>query len=333
MRVALIGANGHGLHHRKRLGSVQSGRLVALCDTAPVIDPPPGVPVYGSHTDLLAEVKPEIVIISTPPRTHLLIAVDAMRAGADVLLEKPPVLDLAEHSRLSETIDQTGRVVQVGFQALSSPALPRLRSYAPCDVAVFGAWQREDAYWSRSPWAGRLPLDGALRNPFAHAVMQALAVQGSDPVRVEVAWCRTRDIEVDDTATLRVTCANGGRILIAVTLAGEDFVDGRMVIPGKAELDFRAAEGVGLLENLIAHRARGAALVAPLSLTRGFTAVVEALAGMPRPGFVPSAVDGGVRVLPGINKTLEQCAAEFRLLTELATPWTATITGGTATLD
>lgn len=326
-RVALIGANGHGRHHRGQLASLRTVELVALCDTAPVVDPPVGVPVFSDHVEMLAASKPDIVIVSTPPRTHLPLAVDALRAGADVLVEKPPVLSLDEHVRLSEAVVETGRAVQVGFQALASPELPRLRELAPCDVSVLGAWQRDDAYWSRSPWAGKLPLDGALRNPFAHALMQALAIQRSEPVRLEVAWCRVRPIEVDDTATLRVTCADGGRVLIAVTLAGEDFIDSRMRVGG-VELDYRVESGIPLLENLLAHRLRDEPLLAPLALTRGFTAVVEALGTMERPGLVPA--DHGV--LRGVNRALRICIAKFALLNEIETPWAATITGGAATI-
>ncbi|HCT79783.1 MAG TPA: gfo/Idh/MocA family oxidoreductase [Micromonosporaceae bacterium] len=326
-RVALIGANGHGLHHRRQLASLRDAQLVALCDTAPVIDPPADVPVFHDPAQMLSAGKPDVVIVSTPPPTHLPLAVAALRAGADVFLEKPPVLNLAEHDALTETIDETGRAVQVGFQALASPELPRLRALAPCDVSVLGAWQRDDAYWSRSPWAGRLPLDGALRNPFAHALMQSLAIQASEPVRVEVAWCRIRPIEVDDTATLRVTCANGGRILIAVTLAGEEFIDSRLRV-GAVELDYRVGSGVPLLENLLAHRSMGEPLLAPLAITRGFTAVVEALATVEKPGVAP----GERGVLHGVNEALTRCVEEFALLNEIDIPWAATVTGGTATI-
>ncbi len=327
-RIALVGANGHGLHHRQQLEEFEAGELVALCDRAEVTEPPEGVPVFTDHAEMLATVKPEVVIVSTPPATHLHIATDALRAGADVLLEKPPVLNLQEHEALSQVEGVTGRAIQVGFQALMSAELPRLKALAPCDVAVFGSWQRDDDYWARSPWAGRLPLDGALRNPFAHAVMQALAVAGSDPVLVEVAWCRIRDIEVDDTATLRLTLANGKRVLIAVTLAGEDFIDSRMIVGGQTELDYRVDSGLPLLENLLAHRRDGEPLLAPLELTRGFTAVVQALGGMPRPGLAPSE-EG---VLVGVNAALERCARDLALLSEIDIPWAATVTGGTATI-
>ncbi len=327
VRIALVGANGHGMHHRQQLAEFGGGELVALCDRAEVNEPPEGVPIFTDHVEMLAVVKPAVVIVCTPPATHLPIAAAALRAGADVLLEKPPVLNLAEHDALSQVERATGRAVQVGFQALSSPELPRLRALGPCDISVVGSWQRDDDYWRRSPWAGRLPLDGALRNPFSHAVMQALAVAGSEPVTVEVAWCRIRDIEVDDTATLRLTLANGRRVLIAVTLAGEDFIDSRMKV-GEAELDYRVESGLPIIENLLAHRRNGEPLMAALESTRGFTAVVQALGTMPRPGLAPSE-EG---VLVGVNAALELCAREFALLNEIDMPWAATVTGGTATI-
>jgi Oxidoreductase family, NAD-binding Rossmann fold len=381
VRVALIGANGHGLHHRRQVASLGPvAELVALCDVLPVTDVPEGVPVFTDVAEMLKAAEPELVIVCTPPRTHLPFALSALESGADVLLEKPPVLNLAEHDLLSEAIERTDRVVQVGFQGLGSSRLPELQAFsqaqAPCDISIVGSWQRDDVYWSRSPWAGRLPLDGALRNPFAHYTMQALAISTSEPVRLEVAWCRVRDIEVDDTATLRLTLADGSRVLIAVTLAGEDLIDGEMSVGGRRH-NFRDLVDIPLLLNLIDYRlsrsgnlpgnARsdsafqralpgkfpdlegsleggleggfGGRLLAPLSATRGFTAIVDALGGMPLPGRLDEAyfeTAGPVRTLRGVNAVLRRCAQEFALLSELpgeiGAGWTATSTGGVATI-
>ncbi len=324
-RVALIGANGHGIVHRERIAEEPLAALVGLCDVAEVADPPDGVPVFTDAEVMLKAVEPEVVIVCTPPATHLPLAVAALRAGADVLLEKPPVLDLAQHEILAAVAVETGGAVQVGFQALASPDLPFLKSLN-ADVSVVGAWFRAGEYWVRSPWAGRPPLDGALRNPFAHAIMQALAIVGTPVVRVEVAWCRSRgDIEVDDISTLRLSCADGRRVLIGVSLASEEeFIDGEMRV-GPEVLDFRSFEADSLLHNLIQHREAGAALLAPLAVTRSFTAVVQALSTMPTPGLLGHAP-------AGIAGILRRCAADFALLNEIDTPWAATATGGAANI-
>jgi len=338
-RVALIGANGHGLHHRRQMASLGSlVQLVALCDVLPVTDVPDGAQVFTDVADMLKVTEPEVVIVCTPPRTHLPFALSALESGADVLLEKPPLLNVAEHDTLTAALARTDRVVQVGFQGLGSTRLPDLKALAPCDISILGSWQRDDVYWSRSSWAGRLPVDGALRNPFAHYTMQALAIAGDapggDPVRLEVAWCRVRDIEVDDTATLRLTLANGSRVLIAVTLAGEEMIDGVMNVGGRRH-NFRELVDMSLLRNLIEHRCGNAPLLAPLSATRGFTVIVEALGRMPMPGRLEESyfeTAGPVRTLRGVNAVLRRCAQEFALLSEIDGGWTATSTGGVATI-
>lgn len=370
-RVALVGANGHGMWHRRRIAPLhEAGRLelVALVDVNPVAPAdgapiPAGTAVLTDHHELLATHDPDVVVICTPPHTHLPIASDCLRAGADVLLEKPPVVSVADHHALQAVVDKTGRACQIGFQALGSVALARLRAAIAAgdlgelvSVSVVGSWQRTDAYYARSPWAGKRSvngnpvLDGSLANPFAHAVMQALAIAGSPAAKVELDAYRTRPIEVDDTATLRVTLESGVRILVAVTLCGEDFIPGmvtvvgsggtahleyptdRLALPGDADL--RDVPGrVGLLENLLDHRAdpSGAPLLAPLAATLPFTTVLEAIraAGVPPhvdPAFVTVTGDAPEihHTIPGINAALQRAGQEVALLSELALPWTAT---------
>jgi predicted dehydrogenase len=220
-RVALIGANGHGRWHRRRIASLESACLVGLADVQP-IDPPPDVPAFTDHRELLAATRPEVVVICTPPHTHLPIALDALDAGCDLLLEKPPVTSLAEHETLLDALKSSGRSCQVGFQALGSVAWARFRSLLPgaTSLSAVASWKRDDAYYARSPWAGRRMVDGALINPLAHAVMQALAAGvaagAGRPRRLEVERYRVREIEVEDTAFARITFESGLPLLIAV---------------------------------------------------------------------------------------------------------------------
>ena len=368
-RVALIGANGHGRSHRRRIAELQqagSVALVALADLQP-IDPDPPVPagaaVFTDHRELLAVAAPDVVVICTPPHTHLPITLDALAAGCDVLLEKPPVPTVQAHATLQAAVLSSGRSCQVGFQALGSLAAQTLfdavgagRLGALDSVATVASWRRDDAYYARAPWSGRRVvdgrpvLDGALVNPLAHAVMQSLAVAAAagagDPVQLEAERYRTRDIEVDDTAFARITFAGGLRMLAAVTLAGEDFIAGEVIVTGSAgravleyptdRLDLPGIAGppgrIDLLENLIAHRRdrAGVALVAPLARTAGFTAVVQALTG---PGaappaliddaFVESVGEGPqrVQVIPGINAVLREVAETLKLPSESGVAW------------
>lgn len=349
-RVALIGATGHGAFHRRVIAGLQEeGRaeLVGLGDLREIPDAPPGVPVLADHRELLARTKPDVVVVSTPPRTHLSLATDALRAGADVLLEKPPVLDLAEHDRLAAVLVETGRLCQVGFQALASPALAALLHAiddgalgALTSIAVRGAWFRDEAYFHRAPWVGK-GVDGALTNPFAHAVMQVLAIARQEPSRVELERYHATDIEVDDTASLRLTFPGGARAVIAVSLCAEEFVPGDITVtgtggqafhryptdllrlPGESEATARPGRP-GLLANLLAHRGdpSGVPLLVPLERTRPFTGLLPAIIAAPvRP------IDGrrlSIRtdlpaprvVIDGINAAIEAAAANLALFSE-----------------
>jgi predicted dehydrogenase len=316
---------------------------------------------------MLQAVSADVVVVCTPPHTHLQIATEALEYGADVLLEKPPVLSLAEHDTLEKTAAALGRVCQVGFQALGSAALAELtdgiaagRLGDVTGIAAVASWQREDTYYARAPWAGRRWLngrpvvDGALANPLAHALMQSLAVAAVAaggpvfPGRVELERYRTRPIEVDDTACLRATLGDAGlRMVAGVTLCGEDFIPGEVIVYGTAgtavleyptdrlrwpdDEEARHVPGrVGLLENLLDHRAdpAGVPLIVPLLRTAPFTALLEVIAAAPEPADVPAGyiVAAGepparVNTIVGVNAALRGAAARMSVLSELGVPW------------
>lgn len=366
VRVALIGATGHGGWHRRAIAELQgAGRveLVGLCDVRDVPDAPAGVALFTDHATLLERVEPEVVVVCTPPHTHLPLATDALRAGADVLLEKPPVLDLAQHEALAAVIADTGRACQIGFQALGSAALDRLLgAIAAGDlgtvtgIAVRGAWWRDEAYFHRAAWVGRRSvggrptLDGALANPFAHAVMNLLAIAGSPVRQVEAELYRTRDIEVDDTASVRVRFDSGVTGLIAVSLCGEEFIRGditvtatagtavleyptdRLSLPGSDELT-EVAGRTGLLANLLDHRADPAVpLLVPLRRTLPFTELLGPMLA-PTPVLIPAEFCQVRHDLPtprlaitGINAAIDTAARTLGLFSELSVPW-ASATG------
>lgn len=376
VRVALVGANGHGRWHRRVIASLQQAgevRLVGLADLAPIRDEPgapvpPGASRFRDYRELLAATRPELVVICTPPHTHLEIAAAAARAGADLLLEKPPVVSLAEHARLAEVLAETRRACQVGFQALGSAALAELtaaigsgRLGRVTGIGAVGAWQRPDSYYQRAPWAGRRGLagspvlDGALVNPFAHALMQCLAVTeavtgGPLPAGAvaggwELARYRARPIEVDDTAVLRLRVRPDLPVVVAVTLCGDEFLAGEVTVHterGRAVLEYptdrlrlpgepaaRSVPGrTGLLANLLAHRAAPVAvpLLVPLARTEPFTAVAERVAAAPDPipidpAYLAASGEAGDRVvtIPGVSRLLRRAADQLALPAELAT--------------
>ena len=95
-RVALIGCGWYGKTDLFHLMQVAPVEVVALCDVDRrmveaaaelVAGRQPSKarpPLYGDYRKLLAEHKPEIVLVATPDHWHALPMIAACRAGADV---------------------------------------------------------------------------------------------------------------------------------------------------------------------------------------------------------------------------------------------------------
>ena len=79
-----------------------------------------GVMGYSNYHDLLANKDIDAVVISTPDHWHALIGIDAVRAGKDVYLQKPASLTIAEGRALSNAVQATGRILQIGSQQRST---------------------------------------------------------------------------------------------------------------------------------------------------------------------------------------------------------------------
>jgi predicted dehydrogenase len=78
-----------------------------------------GVKGYSNYHELLRNKDVDAVIISTPDHQHAIVAVDAVRAGKDVYLQKPASLTIAEGRYLSNAVQATDRILQIGSQQRS----------------------------------------------------------------------------------------------------------------------------------------------------------------------------------------------------------------------
>ena len=79
-----------------------------------------GVTGYANYHDLLASKDVDAVVISTPDHWHCIIAIDTVEAGKDVYLQKPASLTIAEGRALSNVVQRTGRIFQIGSQQRST---------------------------------------------------------------------------------------------------------------------------------------------------------------------------------------------------------------------
>jgi predicted dehydrogenase len=367
-RLILVGVRGFGQVHAERIARLADQglvELVAAVDPGVVLDPPTvyGVGLYADLAEALSVVGPvDVVVIAAPIGEHFPLARTALTSGADVYLEKPPVTSLGDFARLLDMEQETGRVVQVGFQSLGSHALEKLRADAfgigpVVRLGAVGAWLRSVGYWSRSPWSGRRSLhgravvDGVVTNPLAHAVATALAVVDcrslEDVDLVETDLYRANAIDSDDTSVVRIRTARGLEVTCALSLCTPvnrdpevriEGAHGRVtfaytadrieVVDGSGRTQTEITTRTDLLENLLAHRRDGSALLVPLASTGAFMRVLAAVGDAEDPTRIdPRAIrwegEGQDRhaVVEDIENWLAKAASTGRTFTELGVPW------------
>lgn len=134
-RVALIGTGWYGKSDLFKLIQVASIDVVGLCDVDKRQLTEAGqlvsqrqksgkVPeLFNDYTKLLSKQKPDIVLIGSPDHWHTLQAIDAMKAGAHVYVQKPISVDVMEGEAMVAAARKYKRTVQVGLQRRSTPHL------------------------------------------------------------------------------------------------------------------------------------------------------------------------------------------------------------------
>jgi predicted dehydrogenase len=134
-RVGLIGAGWYGKSDLFRLIQVASVEVIALCDVdknmleaaAKLVSQRQKsgkTPLmYGDYRKMLAENQLDIVLIGSPDHWHAMQAIDAVKAGAHVYVQKPISVDVIEGEAMVAAARKYKKVVQVGTQRKSTPHL------------------------------------------------------------------------------------------------------------------------------------------------------------------------------------------------------------------
>jgi len=363
VRMAQVGLRGFGTIHLERVDRLASmGRveLVATADPAGALEGR-DVPWYATLDELLANHEVDIVNIATPIGTHYALACQALAAGCDVMLEKPPVASLDDFWLLQEAEKASGRSVQIGFQALGSDAVARVRELAGgigelTNVQVWGMWLRDNAYYGRAAWAGKRVMnshrvaDGVCTNPLAHSFATAFALVGltdiSQIASIETELYHAHDIEADDTSWVKIRRTDGVPIDVSLTLCGPVQEEPTATLVGTkgritltytcddivAEIDGETVtehtERTDLLENLVDHHESGVPLLVPLSDTVGFMALLEATQTAPDPVAIDDAYidwrgagDFRYPVVEDIDTWQLRCLAESKGYADAGAPW------------
>ena len=90
-------------------------------------------PVYSSVGEAIANTHPNLVYDITPPNFHCAVSTAAMRAGCDVMSEKPISNDVEQAKSLVQTAEETGRFYALMQNRRYLPGIQDVRDFLSTD--------------------------------------------------------------------------------------------------------------------------------------------------------------------------------------------------------
>jgi predicted dehydrogenase len=192
---------------------VDDGRLGAFRDEF-------GVPAgYRDLGELLAAERPDLVHVCTPPSTHHGQALACLRAGASVLVEKPPTISLREFDELTAAEGPGGGPPWFAtvFQHRFGSGQRRLKALAargvlgrPLVAVCHTTWFRDQAYFDVG-WRGRWDTEGGgpTMGHGIHQMDMLLDALGDWTEVSAVARLQARRMRTEDVSLAHVTFASG----------------------------------------------------------------------------------------------------------------------------
>jgi predicted dehydrogenase len=136
-KVGLVGCGWFGGVALETMAKLGTTEFISLCDpnsnaikkTSELLAKyqPAPTKAFKDYREMLASTKHDIVIVATPDHWHTLPAIAAMKAGADVYLEKPISVDVMEGEALVAAARKYNRVVQVNTQRRSATFVAEAR--------------------------------------------------------------------------------------------------------------------------------------------------------------------------------------------------------------
>ncbi len=131
IKATIVGCGSIAHVHVPRILKNKYVELAALCDNNKIrledMTRCYKVPSYIDFSKMLEEVRPDVVHILTPPATHAKLAVEALKNGSHVLIEKPACLTVEELNSVYKAAESAGRMVSIDHCHLWSPLVIRAR--------------------------------------------------------------------------------------------------------------------------------------------------------------------------------------------------------------
>jgi UDP-N-acetyl-2-amino-2-deoxyglucuronate dehydrogenase len=231
LRTGLVGCGKVGHTHAAALSALSESEFVAVCDRdldrAQAFAAQYGVHAYSGARQMVEREKLRVVIVCTPHTVHAPPAIEALGAGAHVLVEKPMAVTLADCDAMLAAARRAN--VKLGVISQRRLYAPSRRVKAAIEAGKIGqpilgmvtmlGW-RDEAYYRSDPWRGTWQGEGGgvLVSQAVHQLDLLLWFMGP-PAELQGYWANLSHptIEVEDTAvaTLRFQSGALGSIVVS----------------------------------------------------------------------------------------------------------------------
>jgi len=246
IRTGVIGCGKVGHMHAKAFMDIANAEFVAACDfdmsRAQSYADQYGTKAFTSVTSMVRDAKIDVVSICTPHPMHRAAAIEALDAGANVLVEKPLASTLADCDAMINLARQKGLIL--GTVCQRRFYRPSIRIREAIDAGKLGkpvlglvtmlGW-RDEAYYRSDPWRGtwRDEGGGVLVNQAPHQLDMLQWYMG--PIEELYGfWANLNHpyIEVEDTAVAVIRFKSGALGNIVVSNSQNPALYGKVQIFG-----------------------------------------------------------------------------------------------------
>ncbi len=230
IRFGILGCGMISSTHADSIGAIPDAELVGVFDMS--VDrcrsfaDTYGVKGYDSMDALLSDGDIDAICICTPSGFHADNALQVIKAGKHVLVEKPLALNTEDCDKIIEAAAKHGVKASVMSQLRFAETTQVLKSLVEdgalgrvVTADILMKYYRSPAYFAQSSWRGTWQHDGggALMNQGIHGIDLLLHIMGRVKSVYGMARTLSHSIEVEDTASAVVEFENGALGLIQGT--------------------------------------------------------------------------------------------------------------------
>jgi len=230
--IAIIGCGAISDIHIKAIDKLDNVKLYGLVDInvekLDTLAVQHNCKAFYNYIDALNDPEIDTVHICTPHYLHAQMAIDALLAGKNVVLEKPLAISMKDALEVIKTAQASGKMLGVCFQnrynttslkikeLLSSGKVGKVKG-----AKAFVTWHRNSDYYTSSSWRGKWSTEGGgvLINQSIHTIDLLLWLLGDvTHFSGKISTRLLNDfIEVENTAEALISFKDGVNALFYAT--------------------------------------------------------------------------------------------------------------------